>query len=392
MNLEALRHRYTQFSYWISATFFVFVGLNLLLGIVFAFREFQYWRLEKIKRADIMAPRPGQPSYNERRTDYQMKWLDTRAYLPNELARLDRVLDDFYENEKLGYRFSPFTHYSNVPFISQTLNVATDEAGFDFRVVPNARETKDKILIFGGSTTFGTHVSDDWAFASRLQSALPTYQVFNFGRANYSWFQEMVLFQRLLHSGYRPKIAIFVDGVNVFSRDGTPVWSDKLKSMWEEAQILPEKTIYPQQIPFFRLINYLSRKRRMAAYERKIIHRAPASKELLSHAESYISTLNQLRALGKQFGIKLLFVLQPNRAVNCDHGQYSRPLEPGYVDIVRTFYESLESYRSEDFLNLVGLCEEFGKSRLAFVDDVHYSPAFNVLVAQKLAQAVRTLQ
>lgn len=391
MTFEHLKFRYTQLSYVVCATVLAFLVLNVGLGAVFGVREYHYYRLHQSERADVLRPRPGQPKITPERTDYQLKWLDTRGFSPGELGRLDQVLTDFFQHEKHGYRFSPFVHYSTVPFRSTNLNVF-ETLGFDHRLVPNATSKKRKIFLFGGSTTFGTHVADDWTFAAYLQKLMPTYEVFNFGRANYSWYQEMVLFQRLVHAGMVPTVAVFMDGVNVFSQDGAPVWTDKMRALWERAQILPDQSMFPPQIPLFRLINAISLRRRNALLKDRMKDRVPASAPNLSFRQSYLNTLEQLRALGKELDVKMIFALQPNRVVGCDHGQYGREIDQNYAKTIQEFYDSMKGYGRADYHDLSGLCDQFDRSRIAFVDDVHYSPAFNLIIAQQLANVIARAQ
>jgi hypothetical protein len=74
------------------------------------------------------------------------------------------------------------------------------------------------IFMFGGSTTFGYGVQDSETIASHLQDLVdsdqPPVHVYNFGRAAYTSTQEMLLFLSLVRSGYVPKVAIFIDGIN----------------------------------------------------------------------------------------------------------------------------------------------------------------------------------
>lgn len=390
MTLQKLRDCYASISVWVTNTFFTFLAVNIVLGLVFGVREVQYWAKERAERSEILKARPGQPDFTDRRTDYQLKWVDLRAYVGVDSVRVQKVLDDFFDLERLGYRFSPYVQYSNVPFTSGTVNIAVDKNGFDHRVVPGPKKPDKKILLLGGSTTFGTHVADEWTYGAYL-SGLIDAEILNFGRANYSWFQEMVLFQRLVHAGHRPRAVVFMDGVNVFSYDGVPMWSDKMQTLWEEAQILPQKHTLPDFIPVFRLVNFITLKKRQALFASKMERRLPAEHTSLSFADSYQNTLQQIRAIGKQFGIKPIFVLQPNRVIGCDHGQYTREVPTSYTKTVTKFYSDMKHYQASDYIDLSGLCNEYGKMKHAFIDDVHYSPEFNQLVASKLAPLLRPL-
>ncbi|MBI1861014.1 MAG: SGNH/GDSL hydrolase family protein [Deltaproteobacteria bacterium] len=386
MPLEKLRKRYLDLSLWVTNTAVVFLILNLGLAAVFAVRELQYRSRERASRAEILTPRPGQPPLTDHRTDYAMKWVDLRSFEGVDPIRVEVTLDNFFDLEKAGYRYSPYVAYSNVPFKSPSVNITADSSGYDFRPSGSPPNPK-KVFLLGGSTTFGTHVADEWTYPSYLAPHLKA-EVINFGRPNYSWYQEMVLLQRLLHSGYRPKAVVFMDGVNVFSPDGTPMWSDKMQTLWEETQVMPRKNVWPDFIPLFRLVNFINSKRREATFKRRLQDRIPASTASFTFPESYKNTLDQVRALGKQFGFKPLFVLQPNRAVNCEPSDASRAVASEYATTIQTFYKNMANYRAPDYVDLSGLCRG---AQHAFVDDVHYSPQFNERLASRLAESLRPL-
>jgi len=120
------------------------------------------------------------------------------------------------------YEYSPYIQFRERAYHGRFVNV--HGAGFRYSreqgVWPPAEETVN-VFIFGGSTTFGYGLRDDQTVASYLQQYLqPAFQrplkVYNFGCGSYFSTQERILFTELLLAGWRPEMAIFIDGLNDF--------------------------------------------------------------------------------------------------------------------------------------------------------------------------------
>jgi len=118
------------------------------------------------------------------------------------------------------FSYEAFTQFKERKFTGRYVNV--DQNGFrvskDQGVWPPDPENYN-VFLFGGSTTFGYGVPDHQTIASYLQESLQDkmgsqVKVYNFGRGFYYWFQERILFERLLTSGYVPHMVIFIDGLN----------------------------------------------------------------------------------------------------------------------------------------------------------------------------------
>ena len=246
---------YTRAAFILFNAVILIALINIGLGLAFAVHDLKTASHRRKSRENAFAARPGQPAPHAQRTDYQMMWVDTRAYPPESSERVERMLLDFFASQPLGFRYNPYTHFSNAPFTSEALNVELDSQGFDYRRNGAAVASPElEVYLFGGSTTFGVHVADEWTLASFLEEALGRrlgrkVRVWNYGRPTYSWYQEMVLFQRLIHAGRVPHWAIFVDGVNALLADGTPQWSDDFERLWEERQLLPRAYHYPEWLP-----------------------------------------------------------------------------------------------------------------------------------------------
>jgi hypothetical protein len=139
------------------------------------------------------------------------------------------VLDDFTSLGKLGFVYQPWVQFSEPPYDGKLLHVDTDAHGLPLRRTVNSTGEKAamlRILVLGGSTTFGYKVSDEHTWPSHLSAVLNEratqlglvlrIEVTNYGRAYYYSTQEVFLLAQLLKSGQRPNLVVFLDGTNDF--------------------------------------------------------------------------------------------------------------------------------------------------------------------------------
>src|SRR5262249_48890167 len=160
--------------------------------------------------------------------------------------------------------------------------------------------------LFGGSTTFGVGVPDAETIPAYLQKEMAArcatpVAVYNFGRLGYFSTQEALLFYRLLSSGERPAVAVFVDGINDFhSATGEPDLTAQLKSLLAAEQ----QPSYLSDLPMWRAATNL--RQRMAGGP-------PESGE--PRPEAAIARLRiteaMIASLAGAFHVGTVFVLQP---------------------------------------------------------------------------------
>ncbi|MCB0417959.1 MAG: hypothetical protein KDD39_09930, partial [Bdellovibrionales bacterium] len=360
--------RYQSLAYTFTNFFVALIALNMLLGLFLRLTD------------------PAAQSNDSR------KHVDLRAYrgLPSE--RLRQVLNDFDDFAAMGSVYRPYTQIGDPPFESPSLNVLRDEYGFEYRKGANTEnnEAPVKIFLFGGSTSFGVHLADEWTLGAKLQEILGEgVSVRNYSVRSFSWYQTHILFQRLLHAGNTPQLAIFIDGASIqnngWSRNyPTSTW--KAARLWEEAQQGVRHTNLPEFIPLFKVLNILNRNRvekkmswvmekRYAYLKDKIDLEAEATKT----KKSYLETLHQREAVASTFGVTPYFVWQPNAAYECSDEKQA-PEE--YSQLIPEVYKSMRWVRETHFLNLSNLCKKSKVEGPLFVDNLHYSPAFTEELAQ----------
>lgn len=392
-----MRRAYAMFSQAAAIAAALGIAANLVAAGVFALRDWRVHRAQSAVQTERVRARVGQPRLTEKRDGYQMLWVDLRSYEGVPSERVDQVLDDFFTLGQAGFAFEAHTHFSEAALATETLNFRRDESGHTYRARPSSgpspRERPFLLYAFGGSSTLGWNVADDWTIPYYLERELqrrhPARQVVvrNYGRSNYSWFQEMVLFQELLAAGHRPDAAIFLDGINVYNvqgASGAPQWTPTLQALWDDAQFLPSPL--PDAVPVFRALNALARRRVMR--EHGVAERHPPAPDSALNPQairdSYLRTSDQIAALAAEYGVAVHQFWQPNRAFRCTTERYSQPLPEDYVSRSAALYETMESVTRPNFSSLARLCERVPHARI-FIDDVHYSPAFNQVVAREIA-------
>jgi hypothetical protein len=124
-------------------------------------------------------------------------------------------------DEVVGYRTQP----ANGRFFK------VHKAGFrqtgstheDFQPWPPDPEAYN-VFVFGGSTTFGVNERNTGPIPVWLQTQLrqvtgmSNLYVYNFGNPSYSILEEQIRFEALVNEGFAPNLAIFIDGLNEFTR------------------------------------------------------------------------------------------------------------------------------------------------------------------------------
>jgi lysophospholipase L1-like esterase len=121
--------------------------------------------------------------------------------------------------KRSGSRWYPYVYWKSSPMSSPYLNV--DQQGD--RVTWNKPSRNDRptlsVFAFGGSTTWGYGVRDDYTLASLLAKRLAEktdykVEVLNYGQMGYVTTQEVLLLYQLLAQGMRPDVVVFYDGIN----------------------------------------------------------------------------------------------------------------------------------------------------------------------------------
>ncbi|MBM4442295.1 MAG: hypothetical protein FJ027_17900, partial [Candidatus Rokubacteria bacterium] len=258
------------------------------------------------------------------------------------------------------------------------------------------------VFVFGGSTVFGVNVTDAETLPAQLATRLGV-AVYNLGQPGARLPEEVDLLVELLRQGRRPTVAVFYDGVNeqcfYWRGYGLQSWrADPRHAALDAAVRLANRApaFLPENTALGRvLLRVRDRVRAWSGgdplatatgddYAR--VYAEPAA-----CAARYHENAAFVRELGRAYGFRPLFVLQPSGAFLPDPTGYPYPI-PGAPTARR-----VENYRALYARILAGggvedlsdaLVEPAARGLAVFTDWQHLSAAGNGIVADRLAPLV----
>jgi hypothetical protein len=253
--------------------------------------------------------------------------------------------------------------------------------------------------VFGGSTTFGYGVADDFTLPSHLQGQLERrypsrcLQVSNYAQGYFFSSQELLQFVNLLKAGHVPDWAIFVDGANdtyqMSARRDVPYFSDVVGSLWEMRHRGPSCPRF-DWLPISHVVNAV----------RERLWGPPPTKPASDHpipvpdadrsgayvADRYKHNVRMIRALCAEYRVQCRFVWQPT------FFNYDRALHAAfpYAGDVPKFwgeaYDQIRAWEAKDVLYLGDLFQ--GVREKVFVDSLHYNEKWNGEIAARIADLI----
>jgi hypothetical protein len=186
----------------------------------------------------------------------------------------------------------------------------------------------------------------------------------------------------MLENGKRPKIAVFVDGVNYAYQ--IPMFSQEMRNQFEKSQFPLDEPLFQASFGIFRFMNYLRRKGHSNQLKAHLLRRygdleyAPSlPTDLDKVKESYLQTKKQIDAIAKSYGVKTLFVWQPTRLFHCSTEKYRTPIPA-----------KMAAIHDVNYLYLGDLCSKLDSAERYFVDGIHYSPRLNEQIAKNVLRVL----
>jgi hypothetical protein len=389
----------------------VFASLNILAGIAFAVKSAIAVRNQNDAPPGKFFKPDGAPVDNHHRTRGQLRYFDYNACNELEQSYVADVLDDFFDLNRMGFRYQPWVQFSEPPFQGKRVSVQTDEIGIPLRGTTNPSDRPSgrivRIYVFGGSTTFGYQVSDEHTWPSHLsrilneragQDGLNTrIEVRNYGRGFYYPSQEVALLVDLLRSGHRPNLVVFLDGLNVGFFQDVPHFSANIAQAvhvmqhgltdWSKISSLQLKWL-----PAWQLARWVRRALgdHGSDEERGMEGQTDEPHTMAAlFATRFEEDWRIAQRVAGLYGVKTLVFIQPNALVNYPPELYRTPPDAGFLRaraLATLLYERLR--RVNDAVYLGNLFEEWGSKRKALIDHGHYSPGFNELVARRIASHI----
>lgn len=302
------------------------------------------------------------------------------------------------------YEYSPYIQFRERAYHGRFVNV--HGAGFRYSreqgVWPPAEETVN-VFIFGGSTTFGYGLRDDQTVASYLQQYLqPAFQrplkVYNFGCGSYFSTQERILFTELLLAGWRPEMAIFIDGLNDFYfANNEPALTGSLRELVDGNSPWGECAAWINSSSLHRALGSLGQRMKRSASESgnswTIAHPTEWESECRQVVERYFANQQLITLLAEQHDIPVYFVWQPIPGYRYDL-QYHPFAASGMGEHLRSSfgYPIIADLRNsvpagERFLWCADIQENI--RRRLYVDQVHYGAELAEMLAIDIAAKIK---
>ncbi|MFP4324070.1 MAG: hypothetical protein ACLFTK_16565 [Anaerolineales bacterium] len=301
-------------------------------------------------------------------------------------------------DETLGWRVPPYAGRFH------TQHPAGFRAGDDQAPWPPPADAVT-IFVFGGSTTYGTHLPGAATIPSHLQRdlratfATDRIVVYNFGAPAYISTQERLKLAELLAAGHVPDIAIFIDGLND-SNFATRTLADIQRPCNATARTLREtlncdwgEWCWPLQRAWGAAWATEDDAPSAFAVNPPLAEVGPLDDPALAAAvvARWLDNRAGIEALAAKYGLRTLYVLQPTPgfAYDLDHHLWLEGPQPTVEDLGtwgRTRYTyPLWEVRAEgaewahNFSNLARIAQDYEQN--IWVDQIHYTDAFSAQIA-----------
>ena len=330
---------------------------------------------------------------------YRLKahWSDPLPQRMDSLRKVYPSLDDeeiealFEETWSRTYSYEPFTQFKESPFEGRFVNVSPQGYRLSRNQGPWPPPEGDfNVLVFGGSTAFGYGLPDDQTIASYLQEALSdrlgAVHVYNFGRGHYFSAQERALFESLLAADVRPRLAVFIDGLNEFSHPrGEPRFTRELEDFVQRPEALSRVL---SRLPVASLVESIRSRIELPAAEDEADPAEPSRTVI----ERYLKNKALIEAAASGFGVELLFVWQPipSYGYDLEHHLFREEIPLRHRHSGAGYQMMLETAEQRDLGGDFLWCADLqlGLEEPLYVDAVHYGPKLSRLLAQRIAEAL----
>ena len=285
-----------------------------------------------------------------------------------------------------GWEYTPVLGFKETARSGRFVNIS--DLGFRLNSAkePLAKDlisSNKKIYVFGGSTTFGYGVQDSATIPAHLSKMIPSMRVFNFGRGYYFSEQENYLFDELISSSIsKPKLAIFVDGIN--ERCGNHIYLSEMKSIFTEVSSRNYNWT-PREFmkPVSTILSKLGKKKQGLRLSQQGCKDRYANSSI-TIAEKFKMSLEKRAALCNFHRIRCLTYIQPFPSYKNIHvhgvltdSAAKKAHELSQVSVKSGFHETID---------LTSALSELKEH--AYVDNVHYSSSAMQAIARRISKNI----
>ena len=310
------------------------------------------------------------------------------AYSHMSDSEINDLLNSTWSPAIGGYNYDEWVGFKEAPRKTRYVNV--NEYGMRQNSIKPVivNELNDSVWFFGGSTTFGYGVTDQETIPAQLEMLLKT-RVYNFGRGYFYSAQENQLFRQYLKAGYRPRSALFLDGIN--ERCDIGVYQDQMRAIFNKASnyswnltdavapvvLLTDKVMTKLDVKF---------SQRGADTAPHDIHDFSCSPFGVDQPLTKVLQQNLLERqfICAQYAVKCVTYVQPFAGV---HGVHSdqEALKARERATMKEQFTLLETvWADSGAIFITNALDNFKKH--AYVDNYHYSAEANQLIAKEISK------
>ena len=285
--------------------------------------------------------------------------------------------------EVVRFRYAAVVGFVHQAISSRFLNI--DEFGIrsNSPKSPDIASMQGAIWFLGGSTAFGYGVADSETIPAQLERVTGR-PVMNLGVSSYSSSEENLLLHHYLKIGYRPSLALFLDGIN--EACVTNEYEREMRFLFDRAQ---RDYAWDVGGPVAYAYGRLSRRvKRMMGAEVD----DPDSDQLTCIQDGkrnelrtlHERTLAERTALCRLYDIECQTWVQPFAGLHGRRDAFATTFLEGYAVRLRELFEHLEpNWRAAGALFLTDVLDHY--NRHAFIDEVHYSADASRVIAEAIA-------
>lgn len=347
--------------------------------------------LELVAHWAVKLIRDKRPAFSANLSDDDLRKL----YNAEDVGRYRKLLRE--EWRQFDTVYTPFVEYRTAAYRSANFTVFDDGSRSNGGERADPASPGVKVFVFGGSTTLGAGVPDDETIPAYMEKTLAAagrddVRVFNFGTVSYHSTQERIALERMLTAGLKPDVAVFVDGDADFYHCAIPddsAWNERLNQLTMARARMPLPRELAARSSVLQLVRHLGGDKSVA------VHEWGRFCETDAEVDAVIRRLDTNRrildAMGERLGFKVLFVQQPVPTYSYDNRKRPFPVKEealGYHMNAARGYPRLADMRAAGQLwdrGLLWLAELEPAEGNAYIDAVHYSPAFNKAIGQRIA-------
>lgn len=307
---------------------------------------------------------------------------------------IDNVVYTFFSNGEFGYY--PRIENLHKPVSLKNIHVVKEDNDLPFRITYKLSKTPKKVIYcFGGSTTFGTLISDKHTWPAQLMSVYikDGYEigVKNYGNCGHNSTQATLEFLELLKLGHRPSLAIFMDGINTGPPFDGCEYSLGIAERFERRDNEFNLIETLRKTPLMKALNKQEKLDNTGLTKEEPMRLILAADSLYNYmyANRIVDNTKLRRLIGDMYGIPVISIIQPNIFYSYNtkftNERFRKTIDPQIFKNYKIIYNQLKM--SKTMIDYSELFNAYGKP--AVIDILHYSPDFNYFLALNLKKDIQ---